>query len=233
MVRTKTTIRESSEGGDVIRMPKVEARTGLKRSAIYERLDPESPRYDPTFPKSFLLGGENTRAIGFIAEEIDAWVVAKAARRKGSNTAPPQSTQSLSADAKGIRESKSAPSRIQRKPKRNTLPAESDQASFALKGRESKFTLSSAEEIDWSDLDYVSYKISRDGKFVTLRYIDSTRQEFRKTLTFEEHEKWLESRSSSGFEVRGWAGFRKLEPGDISRAEYLKAIAAKQKVRMS
>lgn len=58
----------------ILKRPEVEARTGLKRSTIYDKLDPESSRYDATFPKQISLG---TRAVGWLESEIDAWIANK------------------------------------------------------------------------------------------------------------------------------------------------------------
>ncbi len=58
----------------ILRRTEVEARTGLKRSTIYDKLDPESPRYDATFPKRVSLG---TSAVGWLESEVDAWVASR------------------------------------------------------------------------------------------------------------------------------------------------------------
>lgn len=58
----------------IIRLKQVQTRTGLSRSAIYDRLDAKSPRYDPKFPKQISLG---TGAVGWVESEIDTWLDAK------------------------------------------------------------------------------------------------------------------------------------------------------------
>lgn len=58
----------------ILRMRRVTEKIGLGRSAIYDRMDQRSPRYDPTFPKSVSLGG---RSIGFVEAEVDAWLAAR------------------------------------------------------------------------------------------------------------------------------------------------------------
>lgn len=55
----------------ILRRRQVEVRTALSRSAIYDRLDPNSPRYDSTFPKQLKLGGHG---VGWIESEIEAWL---------------------------------------------------------------------------------------------------------------------------------------------------------------
>jgi prophage regulatory protein len=49
----------------ILRRPQVEARTGLSRSTIYERMK------QGTFPSPISLG---TKAVGWIASEIDDWL---------------------------------------------------------------------------------------------------------------------------------------------------------------
>ena len=56
----------------------VEKRAGISRSGIYDRLDPKSRRFDPTFPKPVKLG---KHAIGFVEEEVDAWIESLIAKR--------------------------------------------------------------------------------------------------------------------------------------------------------
>lgn len=63
----------------ILRRRQVEERTALSRSAIYEKLDPASPRHDPTFPKQIKIG---TGSVGWLESELDAWLVARASARK-------------------------------------------------------------------------------------------------------------------------------------------------------
>ena len=55
----------------VLRLPALEARIGLRKTAIYARLDPENPQFDPNFPQPIKLG---SRAIGFLDEEVQRWI---------------------------------------------------------------------------------------------------------------------------------------------------------------
>lgn len=57
-----------------IRIKQVISRTGLSKSAIYDKLDPKSPRYDQTFPKQRNLG---TSSVGWVESEIDAWLASR------------------------------------------------------------------------------------------------------------------------------------------------------------
>lgn len=73
----------SITGITTLRLSQVVARTGLSKSNIYERLNPKSPRYDPTFPRQFKLG---ISAVGWIESEIEAWLVSRA--KSGETPSP-------------------------------------------------------------------------------------------------------------------------------------------------
>ena len=57
------------------RRPEVEAKTGLSRSTIYEKMK------SGTFPKPVKLG---PRAVGWLDAEIDAWLEERVAQRGGA-----------------------------------------------------------------------------------------------------------------------------------------------------
>lgn len=62
----------------ILRRQQVEARLGLSRSTIYDRLNPKSRNYDATFPKPISLGqGMKHPPVGWIEAEIDAWLAAQ------------------------------------------------------------------------------------------------------------------------------------------------------------
>lgn len=61
----------------VIRRKQLEARIGLSRSAIYDRLNPKSPSYDPAFPKPIALGGGKNPPVGWVSSEVDAWLTSR------------------------------------------------------------------------------------------------------------------------------------------------------------
>lgn len=74
----------------ILRRRQVEARTGLARSTLYDRLNPHSPRYSPSFPKPIKLGeagGRRAIAVGWIESEIDAWIesCATASRKEAAH----------------------------------------------------------------------------------------------------------------------------------------------------
>ena len=64
----------TKESIEILRRPQVEARTGLSRSTIYQRIK------DGTFPRPISLG---MRAVGWLDSEITAWLAEriKASRR--------------------------------------------------------------------------------------------------------------------------------------------------------
>lgn len=58
----------------ILRRRQVEARTSLSRSAIYDRLDPNSPRYDATFPRQVKLGNSS---VGWLESEVEMWLATR------------------------------------------------------------------------------------------------------------------------------------------------------------
>ena len=65
--------------GPILRLKGLITHMGLSRSAIYDRMDKNSPRYAEDFPKSFPLGG---KAVGWYKDEIDAWLASCAINGK-------------------------------------------------------------------------------------------------------------------------------------------------------
>lgn len=55
----------------ILRLAEVKRRIGLSRSAIYDRLNPRSPRYDESFPRPLRLG---PKAVGWQETRIQAWI---------------------------------------------------------------------------------------------------------------------------------------------------------------
>ncbi|MDP1772134.1 MAG: AlpA family phage regulatory protein [Methylobacter sp.] len=58
----------------VLRLPETLKRTGISRAAAYQKLDPNSPYYDETFPKPVKLGA---RSVGWSSEKIQVWIDSK------------------------------------------------------------------------------------------------------------------------------------------------------------
>lgn len=69
--------------GKSIRIEALISYIGLSRSAIYDRMDEKSPRYDPSFPKKFRLGG---KAVAWYQSEVDAWLAACASNPNGDTS---------------------------------------------------------------------------------------------------------------------------------------------------
>ncbi|GHU35444.1 hypothetical protein AGMMS50256_30670 [Betaproteobacteria bacterium] len=63
----------------ILRRKQVEARIGLSRTSIYEKINPKHERYDPDFPKPIPLG---VRAVGFLEGEIDDWLNTQIQKRR-------------------------------------------------------------------------------------------------------------------------------------------------------
>lgn len=68
----------------ILRRVQLEQKIGLGRSAIYERLDPESPYYDPEFPRPISLGHGKNPPVGWIESEIDSWLNAQIQRSRSA-----------------------------------------------------------------------------------------------------------------------------------------------------
>jgi prophage regulatory protein len=69
------------EALSILRRKQVEKILGLSRSTLYDRLDPKSPRYDPSFPKPVGLG---FRAVGFLRGEVEAWLAAQVQKSRAA-----------------------------------------------------------------------------------------------------------------------------------------------------
>lgn len=65
--------------GRILRIKDLIELTGLSRSAIYDRMDTNSSRCDPDFPKSIALGGT---AIGWFLDDVERWLAICANRPK-------------------------------------------------------------------------------------------------------------------------------------------------------
>lgn len=62
----------------IIRIKEVIAVTGISRSVIYEKLNPQSKSYDSTFPKPVKL---SVNCVGWSALEVNQWIKDRLARR--------------------------------------------------------------------------------------------------------------------------------------------------------
>ena len=57
--------------GRIIRIKELTSLIGLSRSTVYDRLNPKSVRFDPTFPKPIKLG---VAAIGWHLAAVHEWI---------------------------------------------------------------------------------------------------------------------------------------------------------------
>ena len=64
-------MEQQSQQVTILRLKKLEERVGLKKSSIYEKMNPKSDRYDPTFPVMVSLG---ERSVGWYQHEVEAWL---------------------------------------------------------------------------------------------------------------------------------------------------------------
>ena len=71
---TRTMVQEVEVPIRIVRLPAVQARTGLGRSTIYVRLA------EGSFPRPVQLGA---RAVGWIESEVDEWIRKQIALSRG------------------------------------------------------------------------------------------------------------------------------------------------------
>lgn len=73
------TIRHFNPANTIIRMPDVEAITGLARPTVYKRL-----KDDPTFPRPVPLSDSKSRGapVGWVFAEVQEWVRQRMALRE-------------------------------------------------------------------------------------------------------------------------------------------------------
>ena len=64
-------MEQQSQQVTILRLKQLEQRVGLKKSSIYEKMNPKSDRYDPTFPIMVSLG---ERSVGWYQHEVEAWL---------------------------------------------------------------------------------------------------------------------------------------------------------------
>ena len=67
----------SAVAGKVGRLKRVMELTGLARSSVYDRMNPRSPHYDPTFPRSFKFGAADAGAAGWDEEQVRAGLLGR------------------------------------------------------------------------------------------------------------------------------------------------------------
>lgn len=60
-----------SSGKRVVRMKDASKKLGRCVSGIYKMLDPKSPYFDPSFPRTIRL---SQNSVGFYEDELDTWL---------------------------------------------------------------------------------------------------------------------------------------------------------------
>jgi prophage regulatory protein len=63
----------------ILRYSDLETQLGMNRVTIWRRT-----KTDPTFPRPIRLGNSRNAALGFLAEEVEAWIVQQAATARVS-----------------------------------------------------------------------------------------------------------------------------------------------------
>ncbi|MGL6356371.1 helix-turn-helix transcriptional regulator [Aeromonas veronii] len=58
----------------VIRLKELTRLIGLSRSTIYDRMNPKSKRFDPSFPRPIKLG---LASVGWYLSEVMAWIACR------------------------------------------------------------------------------------------------------------------------------------------------------------
>ena len=64
-------------------LPETCRATGMGKTLTYEKLNPDSEKYDPTFPKPVVL---SPRCVRWRSDEFFAWIDARAADRDAGRT---------------------------------------------------------------------------------------------------------------------------------------------------
>lgn len=137
--------------GSIMRLRQLQEYIKLSRSAIYDRMNEKSKRYDKSFPKSIRLGGGG--AIGWFKSDIDTWLgnctrngVAAQSQAKSSMPAETSLGQTLTGSVDPLQASNKTPApptvvsrtSVSRAPNSSTLPASqpADFVDLIIEGRE-------------------------------------------------------------------------------------------------
>lgn len=60
-----------------LRRRQVLAKIGLCNASLYARLDPNSPSFDPTFPKQVRLSPSPKGSVAWLESEVDDWMTSR------------------------------------------------------------------------------------------------------------------------------------------------------------
>ena len=64
----------------MIKLPTLLSGTALSKTLVYDKMDTNSPRYDPTFPKQVKIG---PKAVAWVESEVDQWIEQRIAASRG------------------------------------------------------------------------------------------------------------------------------------------------------
>ncbi|MGF6766024.1 prophage regulatory protein [Paraburkholderia sp. GAS33] len=65
----------------ILRLKALKLKTGISGSSVYNKTNPRSKYYDPTFPKPVRLGASS---VGWLESEVDAWLEAQIQSRSAT-----------------------------------------------------------------------------------------------------------------------------------------------------
>lgn len=77
-------VQQTTNDVRILRRRQVEQKLALSRSAIYDRINPKSPAYDPAFPKPIELGTGKNPPVGWIESELDNYIARRIAARNAA-----------------------------------------------------------------------------------------------------------------------------------------------------
>ncbi len=100
----------------LIDLPIVSGLVGMKRSKLYDLINPESPNHDHEFPKPIKLG-PLTR---WVRGEVDAWIASQIAKRDAALSAERESRGTHQAE--GVPAAPQPPRRGRGRPRKHPRP---------------------------------------------------------------------------------------------------------------
>ena len=78
--------KRSPEADAFVRLKKLQVRTGMSRSTIYNKLNTKSKYYDPTFPKQIQIGADS---VGWLESEVQKWIESRISVSRSKVSAQP------------------------------------------------------------------------------------------------------------------------------------------------
>lgn len=64
-----------------IKAPRVREKLSISRASLYDRLNPKSPYFDPTFPKQIRLSSSPRGSVAWLEAEIEEWMAGRLSQR--------------------------------------------------------------------------------------------------------------------------------------------------------